>query len=126
MASKYDLPKWERRVAPIAVAWWEYATHLFSDAIGAMPEVSINSRLTATAGRASLQTGKIELSAYFLENYVEDMLNNTLPHELTHIIAYRMYGEENHGKAWKLAAMALYGMNNTYHRYTTLRRAKRQ
>lgn len=124
--SKYDLSKMQVSLDKIGPAWWKYATHLFSEAIGAMPELSLNSRLTGTAGRAFLQGGKVELSCYFLEQYPDAMLSNTLPHELAHIIAYRMYGEENHGKAWKMVARSLYGQCNTYHNYTTMRQAKKR
>lgn len=113
----YDIELWEKRSIRVATEWWNFATKLFSNSIGAMPEIKVNKRLTSTAGRAWLESGKIEYSAYFLEEYTQDMFENTIPHELAHIIAYRMYGEKNHGKAWKLVALALYGYNNTYHDY---------
>jgi SprT protein len=62
---------------------------------------SMNGRLTSTAGRAFLQEGRLEFSKTLYTQNVEAFLNDTVPHELAHIVAFRVFGDKGHGVHWK-------------------------
>jgi SprT protein len=57
------------------------------------------------AGYAEYLRWNIALNSDFLYNgHLEDMIEQTLPHELAHLISYRVYGPvmgAGHGRAWK-------------------------
>jgi predicted SprT family Zn-dependent metalloprotease len=90
----------------------------------------MNPRLTSTAGRAFLNGEPtehyIDLSCYLSEKYPVDMQEDTIPHELAHIIAWRLFQEPRHGAAWKQTAIRLYGNCNRTHQYETLNAAQRK
>ena len=110
-----DKKELQRFVEYYAKYWWDKAYSIWGDKIGIMPTVIINARLTATAGRAFLQDNKCDFSAYLLDRDMDYFAKDTIPHELAHHIAYRLFKDRGHGKAWKDTALALYGANNRCH-----------
>jgi predicted SprT family Zn-dependent metalloprotease len=108
---KYDVVKLHAFANKIAVAFWDYAKQYWREDIGEMPEIRMNSRLTSTAGRAFLQDNYVDLSCYLLQNNPEYFRIDTIPHELCHHIAFRIYGDRGHGKGWKyvMKSMGLSG-----------------
>lgn len=63
------------------------------------------------AGQAWFSSWKIELNPDFLNNgHLEDMINQTLPHELAHLISKKVYGSVlggGHGRFWKSVMVQL-------------------
>lgn len=85
--------------------------------------VVMNGRLTSTAGRAFLESGKLEFSPSLYEANEAEFLNDTVPHEFAHLVAYRVYGDKGHGIGWK-AVMQDMGFNATRcHSYEIPKRA---
>jgi predicted SprT family Zn-dependent metalloprotease len=101
MMSKYNLPALQAFADKIAVEFWTKAKRIFREDIGELPKVKLNARLTSTGGRAFIDLGYIDLSCYLLERNPEYYREDTIPHELCHIIAWRIYGDRGHGKGWK-------------------------
>lgn len=94
---------------------WARLHALYGDSIGTMPRVEINARLRTTAGRAWLKHNKMDFSYSLLCEFPEHYEINTIPHECVHFVAYRVFGEMNHGKPWKYI-MAQLGLPTTpYH-----------
>jgi SprT protein len=124
MTTKYDTPKLQRIAEFLVNKWWKKAEDKFGLKIGAMPAVKMNARLTSTAGRAFIEHGYIDLSCYLMTNNPETFAEDTIPHELAHMIAFRLYQDRGHGKAWKYVAQTLYGANNRCHTMQTKRRAE--
>jgi SprT protein len=84
---------------------------------------SMNGRLTSTAGRAFLQEGRLDFSKSLYAQNVENFLNDTVPHELAHIIAYRVYGSTGHDSAWR-KVMDMLGFEPTRcHSYAVQKRS---
>lgn len=106
--------------------WWQIAVLKFGNKIGTEPKVIINKRLTSTAGRAFVEKGYIDLSEYLFSRNIVDFCDNTIPHELAHMIAFRLYKDHKHGKAWKYVAHTLYGDNSRTHDYETKFEAQRK
>lgn len=117
MASKYDMAGLQRFADYHAKQWWIAARKIFGDKIGVMPLVKINARLTATAGRAFIESNPAycDFSAYLMSRDSRYFAVDTIPHELAHHIAWRLYRDNGHGRAWKDVALALYGNNNRCH-----------
>jgi len=86
----------------------------------------MNARLTATGGRAFLQDGKIDLSCYLMTNNMDNYKTEIIPHELCHIIAWRLYGDKGHGKGWKYVMQEMSVNGKRYHNMTTKSQAERK
>ena len=120
--SKYNLTAWQIWAEHHTSTWWQRALVLWRDVdIGPRPVVKMNPRLTATAGRAFLHPEMkdqyIDLSCYLSEKYPVDMQEDTIPHELAHIIAWRLYKARGHCATWKQTAIRLYGKCDRTHKY---------
>jgi SprT protein len=63
------------------------------------------------AGRAYYYQHKIDLNATLLAENQQDFINRTVPHEVAHLIAYRVYGDKirPHGKEWA-SVMQTFGL----------------
>jgi SprT protein len=96
--------------------WDDYAEIFPSLVRFDCPTIKLNNRFSATAGRATFSKNLVELSAKHLAKFPEIVLNETLPHELAHMIDYYVYGMEAgkqvHGTQWKIIMVAL-GQNPT-------------
>ncbi len=121
MAEKYDLPKLRYLAEHNARNWWRKGVKIFGAEIGEMPEVKMNSRLTSTAGRAFIHSDPqyIDLSCYLMVRYMDEFFEDTIPHELAHIIAFRMFECSGHGPEWKRVATELYGNCSRQHTMIT-------
>ena len=81
------------------------------------PIIKLNNRLTKSAGRAFVEEHFIDLGAKFFINPLNHayMLNNVIPHEYAHILAYKHFQCHTHGKPWKQLMLA-YGIPaDVYH-----------
>ena len=94
--------------------WWNKAKEIFGN-IGEKPKCVLNNRLKSTGGRAFIEHGYIDLSVSLLRDNMDYYAKDTIPHELAHMIAFRLYQDRGHGKAWKYVAQTLYGANNRCH-----------
>jgi predicted SprT family Zn-dependent metalloprotease len=92
--------------------WWTKAFTIWGAKIGCKPLIKLNKRLTKTGGRAFMLTPKnqenhpqlIEMIDFSQKLFIANentYYNQIVPHELAHFIAFRVYGEENHGTDWK-------------------------
>jgi len=56
-----------------------------------------------TAGKASYQKWTIKINLVLLKENWDDMINQTLPHEIAHLVAWHVYGQciKPHGREWK-------------------------
>ena len=72
-----------------------------------------------TAGRAWLQQWRIQLNEQLCKENTEDFMNDTIPHEVAHLVAYKVFGDDGHGEGWRSVMRAL-GLNPTRcHDYNT-------
>ena len=81
-----------------------------------MPEIGINARLKASAGRCFPSLNLVEFGPDFLlhsTEYTQLMFKVIIPHELIHQADYNLYGESEfvhgHGKNWT-RLMLQYGL----------------
>ena len=80
--------------------WWNRFVAKHPN-LGEIPRVKLNGRLKTTAGRAFLEDHYIELSPELMWEHTEQFCRDTIPHELAHLAAYRLTGDEGHGRGWK-------------------------
>lgn len=64
------------------------------------PTLSFDLRGTA-AGRAWLQRNHIQINEILFKENKEDFFKRTIPHEVAHLVAFRVFCEKGHGKDWK-------------------------
>ena len=96
---------------------WNRFADIYGNKIGKAPIVKINARLKTTAGRAWINDGIIDLSLSLYDEFKDQFESNTIPHECAHFVAYRVFNEANHGRAWK-DVMVAYGIEPAvYHDY---------
>ena len=90
------------------------------------PPVVFSERMTRCAGKASSKwnsvlgqysPSKLTFGIKFLREHTEEVLNNTVAHEIAHLIAIELYGEEGrgHGSEWKSVMRALGVPAEIYH-----------
>ena len=92
------------------------------------PTISYDLRGQA-AGQANYRHNVIRLNRELLEKYTADFIDQTIPHEFAHLVAYQVYGSriKPHGKEWKSVVLALGAKPVRTHSYeaTPTRRLKR-
>ncbi len=75
-----------------------------------MPDVRINARLRTTAGRSLATENWIDFNPHLFVRNKEIFLLDTVPHELAHNIADRLFNERvGHGAQWHFVFESLTG-----------------
>lgn len=99
---------------------YEKATQIFpNNMFMSLPTIDFEAR-GQKAGCAYLFKNHISINPVFLveqadNNFIED----TIPHELAHLIAFNMYGHKGHGKPWKSVMIKLGYEPERCHSYDT-------
>lgn len=86
------------------------------------------------AGYAYLEQWRVDLNKKILLQHKDHFIDNVLPHEISHLVCYRLYGREYsknnkpiyHGKNWR-KIMKIFDVDaNSYHSYdvTSFRKRK--
>lgn len=83
----------------------------------ALPNVSFNQR-GKIAGCARLQNNELRFNHVLLNDNLEAFLEEVVPHEVCHLLAYQLFGKVRpHGKEWQNLMLKLFGLKGkTYHR----------
>ena len=129
MPSKYDIQELTARAVKSATQFWDYAILIYAKQgidIGKMPAVIMNPRLTATAGRAFNCNTKIDLSCYLMQKNFNHFHNDTIPHELCHVIACRKFKSKGHDAAWYNVVEFLKVNTARCHTLETMTQAKKK
>ena len=83
------------------------------------PTISLNNRLTRTAGRCFQVENRIDLGAKFFVKFHRSMFITILPHEMAHAIDYLLNGESElkcgHGKNWCIIMIKIGLEPSKYH-----------
>lgn len=66
-----------------------------------VPAVEFNISGWEVAGRAILYDNIIRLNINHVIHYFDDMITDTVPHEMAHVIAYKKYESTDHCDNWK-------------------------
>lgn len=83
--------------------WWAKIVAVFPElGTHTRPPIKLNNRLKTTAGRAFFEENYIDLSTELFWEHTENFTQDTIPHELAHIAAYKVFGDEGHGMGWKM------------------------
>ncbi len=82
------------------------------------PEIFFDLRGMA-AGQANYRENKIRLNRELLEKYENDFIEQTVPHEYAHLVAYQKFGGRirPHGKEWRSVMQALGAEPRRTHNY---------
>ena len=76
------------------------------------PRPEINFKLRGkSAGTAHLQLNKLRFNPILLEENLQEFIQQVVPHEICHLLAYQLYGRvKPHGKEWQALMVNLYGL----------------
>jgi SprT protein len=74
----------------------------FPNTILKLPNYSFH-RLGTSAGRAFCLDNHIKLNIDYFAKYHKDMIEQTIPHEIAHVVSYQLYGYKGlgHNNYWK-------------------------
>lgn len=74
-----------------------------------LPQLSFELNSSRVAGQAHLREWKIKINPEFLEQYPDKIISRTVPHEVAHLVAYKVYpyAKQHHGPEWKSVAVKL-------------------
>lgn len=88
---------------------WEQAREIWGERIPCGPPVVQFTYRGSTAGRAFYGRHRIVLNVQFMECHADDMLSETVPHEIAHLVAVQLYGQRGrgHGLLWRAVARQL-------------------
>ena len=72
-------------------------------------DVQVNIRGSRIAGCAERKLGvyRVRLNPLFCQQQPEDMMNDTIPHEIAHIVCFALKCDDGHGPKWKKIAKSL-------------------
>ncbi len=86
-----------------AEAWWRELRRHYPSIQKSPPTMVLNGRLTRTLGRAWVDSNPqiIDLSIKNMLTNINLYRSDIIPHELAHLVAFTVYGDTGHGKAWK-------------------------
>ena len=86
------------------------------------PKISVSLDLKGTcAGKAYHWENRVKLNRFLLRQNPEEMVNQTLPHEIAHVITHIQYpfAQKSHGPEWQ-SVMRMFGLvPDTCHNYDT-------
>lgn len=104
--------------------WWKRIRRVYPSLPETPPSFKLNNRLKTTAGRAWLNQYMIDLSVELFDEHTQYFADDTIPHELAHIAAFKVYGDPGHGIGWYTVLKSagintnrLHKMINTKHEY---------
>lgn len=82
-----------------------------------LPTVSFDLNGFKTAGLAQLQKWHIKINPRFLESYTKEVLARTVPHEIAHLITFKLFpnAKQFHGPEFRSVCRALGISESTYH-----------
>lgn len=88
--------------------WWDRANILFK--VNFPYPTIIFAKLGTSAGVASLNAWTLKFNVEIMDNDnndIERFYNVTVPHEISHLFAYKLYFDTGHGKWWKFVMRKL-------------------
>ena len=92
----------------IARCWRIASLKYGADKIGPMPKVTISKRLKVTAGWAYFDKNEVKLCYDLFVEHMETFVQETIPHEVAHLVAAKVYEDTGHGKGWKSVMVECY------------------
>ena len=86
----------------------------------------IITNLGTVAGKASGKLWEVRYNIQLIKENLKEFLVNTVPHEVAHLIEYKLHGKSTHLKNWK-KIMTVFGVEKarSYHTYD-IRNCKRK
>lgn len=84
--------------------------------------VRVDLRGSKIAGQAQRKLGRyiVRLNPLFCQQFPEDTLKETIPHEVAHIVAFALKQDDGHGPKWKRIAQSLGCSGNRCHDHTII------
>lgn len=113
------LPELRNRCNALLVEYYTKAKILFPTMTISLPSMDFNKR-GLSAGTATYSTNHISINPiYLVEQANNNFIEETIPHELAHLIAYNVYGRagHGHGRKWQRVMRTLGQTPDRCHNY---------
>jgi hypothetical protein len=96
------VPQWDAQMRDATNHWWSVAQKRWPHELGNVAAPSMNWKIKGSAaGLANYVSKEIFLSPVYLHLDPNDMIADTVPHEVAHIVAWIAYKERGHGFGWQ-------------------------
>ncbi|MCG9745194.1 SprT family zinc-dependent metalloprotease [Shewanella sp. Isolate8] len=107
--AKSDLNAHQQRIVAAVESCYQTAEQKLGRSF---PRPEVNFKLRGkSAGTAHLQLNKLRFNPVLLEENPEEFVDQVVPHEICHLLAYRLFGRvKPHGKEWQALMINLYGL----------------
>ena len=107
--------------------WWKEIRKQYPSRVAKTPPVVYNNRLKTLAGRAWLERQFVELSTELTLEHPIEQLEETLPHEFAHLVAYVVYNDKGHQTGWKTVMRSIgKNPNRCHYMINTLHEQRKQ
>lgn len=124
--SKFELPEFHQTVIDTIKHYIIKARTKYRLNADILPMPNLSYKLRGDcAGVAIYSENEIRLNPVYLETYTYDMLTNTIPHEIAHLVTRKLYGFKvaTHGKEWQNVCLDLGHVPTVRHSYGTYKQA---
>lgn len=113
------VPEWDSLARDCVNHWWKVAQKWYPK-LAEYPAPGFGWKIKGSAaGVANYSSNEIFCSPVYLHLDPNDMIADTIPHEVAHQVAYRIYGHKDHGGHW-IEVMKHFGRNPVASRYHDL------
>lgn len=106
--------------------YWEQATKIWGDRIGRLPTVAYDLQTSRVIGLAALSKQHIRLNAVWcvladdLPEIMMEMTEETLIHEVCHLVAWNFSQDRGHDSGWRMAMKLMGKPPSVYATFTEL------
>lgn len=97
---------------------WSRFRKQYPTLLAKRPAIKYNARLKTTAGRAFLLEDYIDLSLPLLWEHGQPFLDEIVPHEFGHMVAWRMHGAQGHCAHWNAVMSSIGVKYSRCHNFT--------
>jgi len=105
------VPEWDSIAHDTVAHWWKIANKWWPEKLTSKKQPEFGWRIRgSSAGCATYGSNSITCSPVYLFIAPNDMISDTIPHEVAHIVSNHVYGDKGHGFGWK-RVMEKFGRN---------------
>jgi hypothetical protein len=112
--------EWDSLARDSITHWWKLAQKLYPEKLALLPTPIMTWKIKGSAaGYANVHTREIGLSPVYLHLDPANIISDTIPHEIAHIVAWIVGNDRGHGGMWK-RVMEKFGKNPVESHYHDL------
>lgn len=120
MTTAYISPEDKKLISEKITEVYEKAKKLFPGKLNNWMRPGWNTNLKGTvAGQAFLNENQIKINPVLFNRNKKQFFKDTIPHEVAHLVAYKVFRDCGHGDGWKHTMIRLGYVPKRCHNYET-------